>query len=142
MEHPDRKPGQFTESPAVKSEPWEQRWTLDASVPSKGGNQSQTRGVREISGGRRAALKTLREPEKSERRARMIREIEILKKLNGRPGIPAVLDHSISSAEQGPFIILEWIEGKPLSERFTGPGSINESAQIALQLCTIVNPLP
>src|SRR5262245_24089775 len=106
MEHPDRKPGQFTESPTVKSEPWEQRWTLDASVPSKGGNQSQIRGVREISGGRRAALKTLREPEKSERRARMIREIEILKKLNAIPGIPAVLDHSISSAEQGPFIIL------------------------------------
>jgi serine/threonine protein kinase len=83
---------------------------------------------------RQGALKTLGEPSHSERRAGMVREVEILGKLKGASGIPKVLDHNISAAEGKPFVVLEWIDRIPLPEHTTSPVSIDESAEFALEL--------
>jgi len=68
----------------------------------------------------------------------MVREVEILEKLKCVSGIPKVLGHSISAAEEEPFVVLEWIDGIPLPGHFTETVSIDESAETTLTLCTIV----
>jgi serine/threonine protein kinase len=83
---------------------------------------------------RQGALKTFGEPSHSERRAGMVREVEILGKLKGAPEIPKVLDHNISAAEEKPFVVLEWIDRITVPEHFTSPVSIDESNEFALEL--------
>jgi serine/threonine protein kinase len=120
-------------------EPWADKWVLDDSLPSKGGNQSLVRAVREIDANRQGALKTTKHSSNSERRARMVREAQILKLLAGIFGVPQLLDHNVSAPEdEAFFIVLEWIDGAPLSEHFRGTVPIDECAEIALKLCTIV----
>jgi serine/threonine protein kinase len=136
MELPEKEATKLTAT--CQTEPWTNRWTVDESQPSKGGNQSSVRRVRETHDSRQGALKTLNKPSNSERRARMVREVEILGKLNGIYGIPKVFDHNTSAAEEENFVVLEWVDGKPMSERFTGKVSIDQSAEIGLKLCTIV----
>lgn len=118
-------------------EAWSNRWTLESGRSPKGGNQSLVRAVREIYGDQQGALKTLKDSARSERRARLLREVVILERLKGVSGIPKVLDHNVST-EEAPFIVLEWIDGRPLSEQFTDTASIDESSEIALKLCAIL----
>ena len=120
-------------------EAWADKWVLDDSLPSKGGNQSLVRAVREIDANRQGALKTTKHSSNSERRARMVREAQILKQLAGISGVPQLLDQNVSvPKDEAFFIVLEWIDGAPLSEHFRGTVPIDESAEIALKLCTIV----
>lgn len=139
MDLPEKELNESSQTSSTGSkEPRTHRWILDETTPPKGGNQSLVRAVRETHGSRQGALKTLKRPSHSERRARMVREVEILEKLEGIFGIPRVLDHNISTAEEEPFVVIEWIDGIPLSEHFTSTVSIDESAEIALKLCTVV----
>jgi serine/threonine protein kinase len=139
MELPEKETDDSSPTSAASPKiPWANRWMLDNRYPPKGGNQSLVRAVREIDGDRRGALKTLKKPSSSERRARMVREVEILGKLKDVPGISKVLNQNISAGEEEQFIVLEWIDGRSLSDQFTNAVSIGESAEIALKLCTIV----
>jgi serine/threonine protein kinase len=139
MNLPEKEPHESSPTSAnSSSEPWANRWILDETRHSKGGNQSLVRAVRETEGNRRGALKTLKKPSHSERRARMVREVEILGKLEGVSEIPKVLDHNIFTSGEEPFVVLEWIDGWPLSEHFSDTVSIEKSAEIALKLCRAV----
>lgn len=119
-------------------QPWESGWKLDERGSSKGGNQSTVRAVHEINGGRQGALKTLKEPEKSERRARMVREVDILQELDGVPGVPRLLDYDVSKSGSEPFIVVKWIDGKTLADCYQAPLSIDWSSRITLKLCQIL----
>jgi len=66
------------------AELWRKRWQEAANRKINSGNQYHACYVSEIGTGRRGVLKTLKEPERSERRSRLVREIEILDQLGIR----------------------------------------------------------
>jgi len=123
-----------------ETEPWSYRWNV-ANTPRKGGNQFVVQLVQDLEGTTRGGLKLLKEDSNSERRARLAREVIILQRLGGVPGIPVVLDHNTANhgTKIAPlYVVLEFIDGVSLSEHFQSALSIDDSVRITIQLCEIV----
>src|SRR5258708_3953927 len=128
-------------SNAATKEPWRSKWKRKPGWPPKEGGQTTVQVVESIDNEMTGALKLLRSDFDSERRARLAREVLLLQKLQGIPGIPAVLDHNTESFEDKDtalYVVLEFIEGRRLSEEFRNPLSIDQSTLLTIQLCEII----
>jgi serine/threonine protein kinase len=121
------------------AEGWRKRWQETPHRRINNGNQYKVCYVTEIGTGTRGVLKTLKEPERSERHSRLLREIEMLDQLRDTPNVPRLLDCAVmgSDPSQG-YIVLEEIDGRPMSNHFQKAVGLEEAVRVTLLLSQVV----
>jgi serine/threonine protein kinase len=137
---PDSAPQRLT-SDSTEQEPWRNKWKPLASITPREGGHGKVHFVQSSDGKTKGALKLLKENLKAERRARMRREVVVLDTLKHVKGIPAVLDDNTSDFEDKSvplYVVLQFVDGKNLSEHIHRPLQIDKAVPIAVQLCKIV----
>jgi Protein kinase domain len=127
---------------AMHEAPWTLEWDVIDPRTLSGGQGNVTQ-VRRRFDGAIGALKVLHPTflHDHERRRRMVREVEALKRVQG-PGIPKILDENIievANTQVPLYFVTEWGQGPTLQRHAGGsPRSIDDSIRIAVALTRVV----
>ena len=126
-------------SSGESSEGWSENWEVVGTTAQ--GAQSWSAKVRNRHDGRTGFLKACLESANAERHHRMRREAEILKKMEGTPGVPRLYEASPANAVR-PYVVAEFIDGKRLNDAMSaGEISTADAVSVALVLCYVVEAL-